>query len=512
MNGNPGLSNVLVTAPKQQLANNTVGARIHQDDSSSHFQKTLNDLQAAKAKKAKAADITTAVQAKQKLIKNNAANAASNSSQAKDTVRQKNFQSTEKAHKRVKELQHSAGDSKQIAREAKVKISDKNKVNSESDAEGRQENTEHCIAGIAAPIANDINLGLDVLNQTTLPEGETGEIGNSISGSLVFSSTLIDQVLAPEAEGALLNPIAEGTTATAQLSINTANTSENFESSANAPLSPYQANASAKAQAIETQTESIASVLSATLRAKGALDSTVTASPQNSLSSSSIFKGDGLFLADQETVNAPLDSKSLFEKMVQTVSANAMSTNNNGLEQTGAETGKHSPASTAAPLVSALDSLSRGPDSLVAAGRSFVAQTAIPVSVGQPQWSQAVGEKVLWLAAQNITAAEIRLDPPELGPMQVKVSVNQEQASVSFTSHHAGVREVLDQNLSRLRDMFNEQGLNLVNVDVSDKSFHRQQGDGKGAQSHGGTVEQVDDETLVSVSAIVQQRLVDHYA
>ncbi|MFO1388003.1 flagellar hook-length control protein FliK [Cellvibrio sp.] len=148
----------------------------------------------------------------------------------------------------------------------------------------------------------------------------------------------------------------------------------------------------------------------------------------------------------------------------------------------------------------------------IPAARTFVVQTAVSVPVGQPQWSQAVGEKVLWLAAQNVSSAEINLNPEHLGPMQVKVSVNQEQTSVSFTSHHPVTREVLDQNLGRLRDMFSEQGLNLVNVDVSDKSFNRHQGDAQHQNGQGAKQDKVEDETPVAVSLIKQQRLVDHYA
>ncbi len=160
-----------------------------------------------------------------------------------------------------------------------------------------------------------------------------------------------------------------------------------------------------------------------------------------------------------------------------------------------------------------MDSLMRGADQQTPAARSFVVQTSVPVPVGQPQWSQAVGEKVLWLAAQNVSSAEINLHPKDLGPIQVRVSVNQEQTTVSFTSQHAVVREVLDQNLNRLRDMFSEQGLNLVNVDVSDKSFSRQQGDAQGQKGQSGAHDVAqNEETAVAMSAIVQQRLVDHYA
>ncbi|WP_052417360.1 flagellar hook-length control protein FliK [Cellvibrio mixtus] len=147
------------------------------------------------------------------------------------------------------------------------------------------------------------------------------------------------------------------------------------------------------------------------------------------------------------------------------------------------------------------------------AARNFVVQTGVPVAVGQPQWNQAVGEKVLWLAAQNVSAAEIRLDPPDLGQLHVKVSVNQDQATVTFTSPHPMVRDALDQQLNRLREMFSEQGLNLVNVDVSDKSFaqHEQE---RGQGGSAGTSGDVDDDELVPVAmtTITSTRLVDHYA
>lgn len=168
------------------------------------------------------------------------------------------------------------------------------------------------------------------------------------------------------------------------------------------------------------------------------------------------------------------------------------------------------PALTSSPLV---EPLARLTEAQSPAARSFVAQTGVPVPVGQPQWSQAVGEKVLWLAAQNVTAAEIRLDPPDMGQLHVKVSVNQDQASVTFISPHPVVREALDQQLNRLREMFSDQGLNLVNVDVSDRSGAQQQQDQE-RSGHSGSSTDVEEDELVPVgaTAITNLRLVDHYA
>lgn len=168
----------------------------------------------------------------------------------------------------------------------------------------------------------------------------------------------------------------------------------------------------------------------------------------------------------------------------------------------------------AAAITPAVETLTRLAEAQSPAARAFVVQTGVQVPLGTPQWSQAVGDKVLWLAAQNVSSAEIRLDPPELGPLQVKVSVNQDQASVSFTSPHPAVREALDQQLNRLREMFSEQGLHLLNVDVSDRSFAQQEREQKeSAQSTSGSEGGDDDElTPAAISQTISMRLVDHYA
>ncbi|GLS27696.1 flagellar hook-length control protein FliK [Marinibactrum halimedae] len=145
---------------------------------------------------------------------------------------------------------------------------------------------------------------------------------------------------------------------------------------------------------------------------------------------------------------------------------------------------------------------------------------AIPVvetPVAQRGWGDAVGEKVLWMASQNISEAELQLDPPELGPLQVKVVVSQDQAQVVFNSQFGTVRDALDQSAARLREMFAQEGLNLVDVDVSDQSAEQFAGqeEGSGGTQDSGQSSFVDDGgEEVAVNPTVMQRstrLVDHY-
>lgn len=108
----------------------------------------------------------------------------------------------------------------------------------------------------------------------------------------------------------------------------------------------------------------------------------------------------------------------------------------------------------------------------------------IDVQFGRAEWQSNMAERVVKMAAQNVRFAEIQLDPPELGQLQVKVQLNQEQASVSFIAASSQVRESLEQNSQRLREMFQAEGMELVNVDVSDQQQPSEEeleskGDGK---------------------------------
>ena len=98
------------------------------------------------------------------------------------------------------------------------------------------------------------------------------------------------------------------------------------------------------------------------------------------------------------------------------------------------------------------------------------ASLTITVPFQQAQWGAAVAEKVMWMSSHGLQEAEIQMDPPELGPLQVKVSIENDQAHVSFVVQHANVKDALEQTAMRLRDMFDAEGIDLVDVDVSDQS------------------------------------------
>ncbi len=141
--------------------------------------------------------------------------------------------------------------------------------------------------------------------------------------------------------------------------------------------------------------------------------------------------------------------------------------------------------------------------------------TSVDVPVNQATWGDKVSDKVMWLANQKIQYAEIHITPAELGPVEVKISVQNDQATVTFNSQHQGVRELLELNVNRLREMMGENGVDLAHVDVSDHSS--QQGE-EGEDSSDASGRGEDGELLdvgneeIATSEIKMDNLVDYYA
>lgn len=142
-----------------------------------------------------------------------------------------------------------------------------------------------------------------------------------------------------------------------------------------------------------------------------------------------------------------------------------------------------------------------------------------PLSMRQPGMSEAVVERVMWLSSQNLKSAEIQLDPAELGRLEIRISLNQEQTQISFASPHASVREALEGQMHRLRDMFAQQGLDQFDVNVSDQSLARgeRQADERGASGLAGGGAEAEDgldaEGLIATTPLENGRgLVDFYA
>lgn len=110
------------------------------------------------------------------------------------------------------------------------------------------------------------------------------------------------------------------------------------------------------------------------------------------------------------------------------------------------------------------------------------ADTAAPVSsphrpvqapVGSQGWAEEIGARLTMLGARGEQTASLRLSPEHLGPLEVRITIQDDKASVWFGAMHAQTREAIEQALPRLREMLQSQGLELSDAGVFDESSSR---------------------------------------
>ena len=139
----------------------------------------------------------------------------------------------------------------------------------------------------------------------------------------------------------------------------------------------------------------------------------------------------------------------------------------------------------------------------------------ISANVTSPTFSQELGQQVSWLGGQEVKQAQIRLNPQELGPLDVKVSVEHGRVDVVFAAQHPATVAAVQQSLQQLNQMLGGQGLSLgqatVGQHTAQQQFDHSQRHASSAPAQANDVEPID--TAVSpLSAPLAIGLVDAFA
>ncbi|HFQ5079367.1 TPA: flagellar hook-length control protein FliK [Vibrio vulnificus] len=118
-----------------------------------------------------------------------------------------------------------------------------------------------------------------------------------------------------------------------------------------------------------------------------------------------------------------------------------------------------------------------------------VAAQQPPMPLTRELANEQVAEKVQMMMSKNLKQLDIRLDPPELGRMQIRMTMNNDIANVHFTVTNPQARDIIEQTLPRLREMLAQQGMQLADSSVQQQASGQQQrqysadGQGNGQQS-----------------------------
>lgn len=102
------------------------------------------------------------------------------------------------------------------------------------------------------------------------------------------------------------------------------------------------------------------------------------------------------------------------------------------------------------------------------------APLAVKAHVRDPSWSAEFSQKIVWLTKADKQSAQLTLNPPQMGPIEISLSVEKGSASASFVSPNQEVRDAIETALPRLREMFASAGIQLGQTNVSSDSFRQQ--------------------------------------
>ena len=131
--------------------------------------------------------------------------------------------------------------------------------------------------------------------------------------------------------------------------------------------------------------------------------------------------------------------------------------------------------------------------------KNTVIQQAETISIMRKDFTDAVKDKVMVMINQKIQQIDIQLDPPELGSMQVRINMQNEQAVVSFVVQNQQAKEALEQNMDKLRHMMANTGVDVgeANVKQDSNQSAMQERSGHDANgSPGATEEGVTDDSI----------------
>lgn len=131
---------------------------------------------------------------------------------------------------------------------------------------------------------------------------------------------------------------------------------------------------------------------------------------------------------------------------------------------------------------------------------------------GEPEWSGELATRVSIMLKNGAQEASLALNPPELGRLDIRISTEGDQARVQFAVHNPDARDVLEQNMPRLRELLEQGGMQLARGDVADHSQNREQSAASGNHQGAGSAESEPAENTRSVTlGTTSDARVDYY-
>ncbi|MDR3299300.1 MAG: flagellar hook-length control protein FliK [Candidatus Accumulibacter sp.] len=110
---------------------------------------------------------------------------------------------------------------------------------------------------------------------------------------------------------------------------------------------------------------------------------------------------------------------------------------------------------------------------------------AVPTPLNDRGWNNDFAQKVTWVATNNKQFAELTLNPPTMGSIEISIKLDNDKSTAiaTFVSSNAEVRETIETAMPRLREMLANVGIALGQTQVGAESFRQAPGNEQNQRS-----------------------------
>jgi flagellar hook-length control protein FliK len=138
-------------------------------------------------------------------------------------------------------------------------------------------------------------------------------------------------------------------------------------------------------------------------------------------------------------------------------------------------------------------------------------QAAVDAPVRSQGFAAEFSEKIVWLVGRQSQVADLSLNPPQLGTLEVRLSLSGNEAGAQFYSPNAVVRDAIEAAMPKLRELMAQAGIALGDAQVHDQAFAQREAGG-GTRASGEVASGEASASLVPVAVRTGVGLVDLYA
>lgn len=172
--------------------------------------------------------------------------------------------------------------------------------------------------------------------------------------------------------------------------------------------------------------------------------------------------------ASQAIVTLPLVNSNVIQK------ESYSGSDNNTVLQTLGQTQASNPLASNLTMNSMPDAASR---------TNITGAPQIYASFGSSEWQQELSQQVVMFNRHGQQTAELRLNPQDLGSIQISLKMEGDQVQLHFVSNHGQVRAAIESAMPHLRTALADNGISLGESSVASDSSQWQQAQQQNPQS-----------------------------